>query len=100
MRPDISDKTFMHTLDEGDVSYKALIDRTAQIANLLSSTGIMPGDRVAVQIPKCVDAIAIYLGVVRAGAVFLPLNCAYTPHEVSYFLNDANSKSSGSFTGK
>ena len=47
------------------------------------------GDRIAVQVDKSVEAIALYLATVRAGAVFLPLNSAYTRSEVAYFLDDA-----------
>jgi malonyl-CoA/methylmalonyl-CoA synthetase len=45
--------------------------------------------RVAVQVDKSVEAIALYLATIRAGAVFLPLNTAYTRAEVGYFLEDA-----------
>ena len=48
-----------------------------------------PGDRVAVQVEKSIEALVLYLATVRAGGVFLPLNTAYTPAEVDYFLDDA-----------
>ena len=48
-----------------------------------------PGDRVAAQVEKSTEALFLYLGCVRAGAVFLPLNTAYTPAEVEYFIGDA-----------
>ena len=48
-----------------------------------------PGDRVAAQVEKSVEAIVLYLATVRAGGVFLPLNTGYTPAEVEYFLGDA-----------
>ena len=48
-----------------------------------------PGDRVAVQTEKSWPALVLYLGCLRAGAVYLPLNPAYTPAEVDYFLCDA-----------
>ena len=50
---------------------------------------MQPGDRVAAQVDKSVAAVALYLGTIRAGAVFLPLNTAYTARELEYFLNDA-----------
>ena len=53
------------------------------------ANNVAPGDRVAVQVAKSVEAIALYLATVRAGAVFLPLNTAYTRSEVDYFLGDA-----------
>ena len=61
----------------------------ARAANALRSAGVQAGDRVAVQIAKSPEALAIYGATVSIGAVFLPLNPAYTPPEVGYFLNDA-----------
>jgi len=63
--------------------------RSAQYANALVGLGVKPGDRVTLQVDKSVEAIFAYLGTVRAGAVFLPLNTAYTGPEVEYFLGDA-----------
>ncbi len=71
------------------ISYQNLLDRTAQYANALGELGVMPGDRVAVQIDKSGEALMLYLGTIRAGAAYLPLNTAYTPNELSYFLGDA-----------
>ncbi len=51
--------------------------------------GVRPGDRVAVQAEKSVAALELYLGVLRAGAAFLPLNTDYTLSELSYFIADA-----------
>ena len=50
---------------------------------------MQPGDRIALQAEKSPEGIMIYLGVLKAGAVFLPLNAAYTACEVDYFLKDA-----------
>ncbi|MCO5071514.1 MAG: malonyl-CoA synthase [Rhizobiaceae bacterium] len=75
--------------DGRTISYRALIARSSQFANALVAAGVSPGDRVAVQIEKSWESIALYLATIRAGAVFLPLNTAYTPAEVSYFLSDA-----------
>ena len=61
----------------------------ARAANALRAAGVQVGDRVAVQIAKSPEALAIYAATVSIGAVFLPLNPAYTPPEVGYFLNDA-----------
>jgi malonyl-CoA/methylmalonyl-CoA synthetase len=70
-------------------SYGDFVIETARVANALVSLGVQPGDRVAAQVDKSVSAIALYLGTIRAGAVFLPLNTAYTATEVEYFVNDA-----------
>ncbi len=70
-------------------SYAELVELSGRFANLLQAAGVVPGDRIAVQVQKSVEAIALYLAAVRAGAVFLPLNTAYTGAEVGYFLDDA-----------
>jgi len=70
-------------------SYAELVALSGQLANLLQASGVEAGDRVAVQVHKSVEAIALYLASVRSGAVFLPLNTAYTRAEVGYFLDDA-----------
>ena len=61
----------------------------ARFANALSELGVLPGERVAVQVTKSPQALALYLGTVQCGGVFLPMNTAYTPAEISYFVNDA-----------
>jgi malonyl-CoA/methylmalonyl-CoA synthetase len=74
----------------GEVTtYADLVARTGRVANALAVLGVKPGDRVAAQVEKSVEALVLYLATVRAGAVFLPLNTGYTPAEVEYFLGDA-----------
>ena len=70
-------------------SYAELVALSGRFANLLKASRVLPGDRVAVQVQKSAEAIALYLATIRAGAVFLPLNTAYTRAEVGYFLDDA-----------
>jgi malonyl-CoA/methylmalonyl-CoA synthetase len=78
------------TLRDGTaISYAQLEQASARYATLLVSLGVQPGDRVAVQAPKCIDMLMLYLACLRAGAVFLPLNPAYTAGELDYFLRDA-----------
>ena len=75
---------------EGDhISYGDLIAFAGQIANVLVARGVKPGDRVAAQTEKSVPGLVLYLATVRAGAVYLPLNTAYTLHELEYFIGDA-----------
>ncbi|WP_349359941.1 malonyl-CoA synthase [Stappia sp.] len=80
---------FLQTPEGETLSYGDMIARSAAHANTLVGLGVKPGDRVAVQVEKSAEALMLYLGTVRAGAVFLPLNSAYTPAEVDYFLGDA-----------
>jgi malonyl-CoA/methylmalonyl-CoA synthetase len=62
---------------------------TARIANLLESLELPPASRVAVQVEKSVEALMLYLAVLRAGHVFLPLNTAYQAAEIAYFIGNA-----------
>lgn len=71
------------------VSYGALFAGAERNAKALVAAGLEPGDRVAVQVEKSMAALQLYLGTILAGGVFLPLNTAYTPAEVRYFLDDA-----------
>ncbi|WP_158808831.1 malonyl-CoA synthase [Beijerinckia sp. L45] len=70
-------------------TYADMLARSAQMANALVALGVAPGDRVAAQIEKSPEGLMLYLGAIRAGAVFLPLNTAYTTGELDYFLRDA-----------
>lgn len=79
----------IETQDGAHISYGDLIGRAGQMANALVARGVKPGDRVAVQVEKSVANIVLYLGTVRAGAVYLPLNTAYTLNELDYFIGDA-----------
>ncbi|MEA2433936.1 MAG: malonyl-CoA/methylmalonyl-CoA synthetase [Actinomycetota bacterium] len=76
--------------DEGiDYSYSDLDAETARVASLLTSLGLKPGDRVAAQVHKSPQALFLYLGAVRAGLIYLPLNPAYTVAEIAFFIQDA-----------
>ena len=74
------------------ISYGELESGAAHVAARLISEGVTPGDRVALQAEKSAEVIMIYLGALKAGAAFLPLNSAYTSAEVEYFLTDAEPK--------
>jgi malonyl-CoA/methylmalonyl-CoA synthetase len=62
---------------------------TAMLANLLASLDLPTGSRVAVQTEKSVEALMLYLAVLRSGYVFLPLNTAYQAAEIAYFIANA-----------
>ena len=68
---------------------RELDDQTARIAGLLRELGIARGDRVVAQVGKSTQALALYLSVLRIGAIYLPLNTDYTPVEVARFIEDA-----------
>lgn len=82
-------RTFATLPDGRRYSYGDVETWSARYANALVACGVTPGDRVAVQAPKSIDMLMLYLGTLRVGAVFLPLNPAYTAGELDYFLADA-----------
>ncbi len=71
------------------ISYNELENRVQRTANYLKLLGVAQGDRVAVQLPKCMPFIYIHLATMQLGAIFLPLNPAYPLSELSYFVGDA-----------
>ncbi|MDR3508684.1 MAG: AMP-binding protein [Caulobacteraceae bacterium] len=75
--------------DGSEISYGVLEAGVARIAGLLIAKGVTPGDRVAVQTEKSPEAVMLYLATLKCGAIFLPLNTAYTEAEIEYFLTDA-----------
>jgi malonyl-CoA/methylmalonyl-CoA synthetase len=79
----------MEKEDGSALSYGDLARLTGSFATYLASIGVGPGHRVAAKVEKSVEAIALYLATLRAGAVYLPLNTAYTAAETEYFIRDA-----------
>ena len=82
-------RVFLERPDGSVVSYADLLDLSGRVAQVLQDLGVKPGDRVAAQVEKSAEALLVYLGALRAGAVYLPLNTAYTEGEIRYFLGDA-----------
>ncbi|MFT7675881.1 MAG: malonyl-CoA/methylmalonyl-CoA synthetase, partial [Gammaproteobacteria bacterium] len=70
-------------------SYQDVLDESAKVANCLQDNGVKSGDRIAVQVQKSAEALILYIAAVRSGAVFLPLNTAYTRVELAYFIDDS-----------
>ena len=82
-------RTFIRTSDGRVLTYGGMLALSARLAHALVGLGVAPGDRVAVQVEKSPESIALYLACLRAGAIYLPLNTAYTRAEVEYFVGDA-----------
>lgn len=83
------DKPCLTTPDRMELSYRDLDTLSARMAATLRDQGAQPGDRVMVQVEKSPENVALYFGSLRAGLVYVPLNTAYTPNEIEYFLTDA-----------
>ncbi|MEO1293157.1 MAG: malonyl-CoA synthase [Pseudomonadota bacterium] len=83
------ERPFLHLSDGQQVRYSEAMASAHQIAHVLAGKGVQPGDRVAVQVGKSPEALYLYFACIAAGAVFLPLNTAYTAVELEYFVGDA-----------
>ena len=83
---------FLRMADGSVVSYSTFLGLAAQMAHVLTQGGLRPGDRLAAQVQKSPEALALYAACVQAGVVFLPLNTAYTTNELSYFIEDSGAR--------
>jgi malonyl-CoA/methylmalonyl-CoA synthetase len=88
------DKAALEFVDERfktatTVTYGELEDSVLRAMALLAAKGVTAGDRVALQLPKCLPFVYLYLATMRLGAICLPLNTGYPPRELAYFLEDA-----------
>jgi malonyl-CoA/methylmalonyl-CoA synthetase len=91
------DKAALEFIDERftaatTVTYSELEANVVQTMALLAAKGVTAGDRVALQLPKCLPFVYLYLATMRLGAICLPLNTGYPPRELAYFLADAEAR--------
>ncbi|MDA9082876.1 malonyl-CoA synthase [bacterium] len=84
-----SEAVFLHLPEEQSLTYGDFLRLAARYAGAFTDMGLVAGDRVAVQIEKSPQALAVYAACVQAGLVFLPLNTAYTADEVTYFVENS-----------
>ncbi len=88
---DEPDRPLLHRPEVGDtLSYGDVANRSEAMAAALAHGGMVPGDRLVVQVEKSTDAIALWLACLRTGVIFVPLNTAYTDAEVDAFVADAD----------
>ncbi|KAB2920828.1 MAG: malonyl-CoA synthase [Hyphomicrobiaceae bacterium] len=86
------DAPAFETSDGQILSYAKLIEDVGRSAAALRSLGVAPGDRVMAQVEKSIANVCLYLATLKIGAVFNPLNTAYTAAEIEYFISDATPK--------
>ncbi len=91
-RHDGKDTPFLMLRDGAKITHADFLGRAARIAHALTDAGLKPGDRVAAQVEKSPEALALYAACAQAGLVFLPLNTAYTVDELSYFIEDSGAR--------
>ena len=80
---------FLRLRDNQVITHHEFLSTGAQIANAMCRMGLKPGDRVAMQMQKSPEALALYAACARSGLVFLPLNTAYTMDELGYFIENS-----------
>lgn len=74
------------------VSYRALNARANALANLLVRRGITQASRVALVLPRCTDAIVAMLAILKAGAVYVPIDPAYPSGRIAFMLRDSGAE--------
>jgi long-chain acyl-CoA synthetase len=79
-------------LDDFELTYHQLDCAASRIANLLEDKGLAPGDRVGLMLPNVPYFPSIYYGILRAGAVVVPMNVLLKEREVAYYLGDSGAK--------
>ena len=87
----LGEKTALR-LDELEMSYRALDLASARVAGLLRERGVEPGDRVGLMLPNVPEFAVVYYGVLRAGAVVVPMNVLLKAREVAYYLSDSGAE--------
>ncbi|MDZ7824213.1 MAG: malonyl-CoA synthase [Ahrensia sp.] len=83
---------FIHLADGQTFTYDEFLRLASRYAQAFVAAGLCPGDRLAAQVEKSPEALAVYAACVQAGIIFLPLNTGYTVDELVYFINDSGAK--------
>ena len=86
------DRTCLEIPNYKKISFKDLDILSAHFASFLNNLGLKKGDRMICQIDKSLSAIGLYLGCLRTGIIYTPLNTSYTKNEVEYFINNIEPK--------
>ncbi len=79
-------------LGEAELSYGELDEGSARLASLLGEKGVRPGDRVGVMLPNVPEFPVAYYGVLRAGAIVVPMNVLLKRREIAFYLEDSGAK--------
>lgn len=87
-----SGRTFLVRPDGTAMSYDDFLDLAARYAHALSALELAPGDRLALQVEKSPEALALYAACVQVGVIILPLNTAYTGAELAYFVENSGAR--------
>lgn len=83
---------FLILPDERMITHDAFLRMAARFANGITAMGLVAGDRLAVQVGKSPEALAVFAACAQTGVIFLPLNTAYTGAEIAYFVENSGAK--------
>ncbi|HEV8567535.1 MAG TPA: long-chain fatty acid--CoA ligase [Actinoplanes sp.] len=79
-------------IGDDTLSFRELDQASARVAGLLQDRGVKPGDRVGIMLPNTPEFAVVYYGVVRAGAVVVPMNPLLKAREVGYYIGDSGAR--------
>ena len=79
-------------LGDDTISYGRLDEDSSRVAGLLRDHGVKPGDRVGIMLPNVPEFALVYYGVLRAGAIVVPMNPLLKAREVDYYLRDSDAR--------
>ena len=83
---------FLHLPDGTTLTHDAFLRMAARYAHAITQDGLVAGDRLAAQIEKSPEALAVYAACAQTGVIFLPLNTGYTANELDYFIGNSGAK--------
>mgnify|MGYP003691610543 CR=1 FL=1 len=72
------------------LKYDEIHNETGRYVSMFTKMQINKGDRIVVQVEKSIESVLLYLACLRYGAIYIPLNPAYTEEEINYFLRDSD----------
>lgn len=75
-----------------EITYAELLSLTNRIANSLIAKGFVPGDAIAIAMPMTVEAVALYLGIIKMGGIVVSIADSFAAHEITTRLTIANAK--------
>ncbi len=83
---------FLHLPDGTTLTHDAFLRMASRYAHAMTALGLTAGDRLAAQIEKSPEALAVYAACAQTGVIFLPLNTGYTASELDYFIGNSGAK--------
>lgn len=86
------DTVFLHLEDGSRITHETFLAMASRFAHVIAAQGLVAGDRLAAQVDKSPEALAVYAACTQTGVIFLPLNTGYTATELDYFIDNSGAK--------